>query len=271
MSYGNDLSVYVEDRTGDQGFNPALTGPFWLSPDVDIPAHTGVANQGSNDIQIRVHTHEEPILNEKIKTEVYVGNPSLAMSPSVGTKRIDPGLEFRPPGVAGTEPVADIPGGMATFPWTPSNDPTAVDGPGHRCLILRAFPESVTPPGDPFDVYNEPHEAQHNIEILATTKKIAGMNRGGAGVPGDERKIDKQTGLWWERLLTVGPGRRGKRYVAWAFDPEPGDYLGKGIRSALKEAKVRGFSPAGRPGPSATVRGKGSLLIGTKPRKHHHS
>jgi hypothetical protein len=100
----------------------------------------------------------------------------------------------------------------------------------------------VTPPTTPFDVPTEQHEAQHNIEILATTKKIGSMGRGGAGIPGDERKIDKQTGLWWERLLTVGPGRRGKRYVAWAFDPEPGDYLGKGIRKQLKEAKVKGFS-----------------------------
>jgi hypothetical protein len=36
-------------------------------------------------------------------------------------------------------------------------------------------------------------------------------------------------------------------------------------------ARVRGFSPAGRPGPYAKVRGKGSLLIGAKPRKHRRS
>jgi hypothetical protein len=112
---------------------------------------------------------------------------------------------------------------------------------------VRAFPQSLTPPTTPFDVPTEQHEAQHNIEILMTTKKMGSMRSGGAGVPGDERRVDKETGMWWERLLTVGPGRRGKRYVAWAFDPEPGDYLGKGIRRALKEAKVR-FSqepPAG--------------------------
>jgi hypothetical protein len=71
---------------------------------------------------------------------------------------------------------------------------------------------------------------------------MSSMGRGGAGTPDDPRRRDKETGLWWERLLTVGPGRRGKRYVAWAFDPEPGDYLGKGVRRALKEANVRGFS-----------------------------
>src|SRR5947207_8315976 len=129
MAYGGDVSVYVEDRAGDQGGTTG-PGPFWLSPDVDIPAHTGVAGQGSNDVQIRVHSHDEPILTEKISAEVYVGEPSLAMSPTVGTKRIDPGLTFRPLGVAGTEPVADILGGTSTFPWTPPSDPTHVDGTG---------------------------------------------------------------------------------------------------------------------------------------------
>jgi hypothetical protein len=165
------------------------------------------------------------------------------MSPTTSSARIDPGnLLFRPPGVAGTEPVANIAGGTLTFSWTPSSSASQPNGPGHRCLIVRAFPQSLTPPTTPFDVPTEQHEAQHNIEILSTTMKKASMSRGGAGVPGDERKVDKETGLWWERLLTVGPGRRGKRFVAWAFDPEPGEYLGKGIRRALKEANVRGFS-----------------------------
>jgi hypothetical protein len=247
MAYGTDATVYVEDIAGDLG-GPA-PGPWWLSPDVDIPAHSGTAFQGPNDVQIRVHTHEEPFLDEKIVAEVYACSPSLGMSPTVASSRIDPGnLLFRPPGVAGTEPVADFAGGTLTFSWTPSSSASAPNGPGHRCLIVRAFPQSVTPPTTPFDVPTESHEAQHNIEILATTKAMGSMNRGGAGVPGDERKVDKETGMWWERLLTVGPGRRGKRYVAWAFDPEPGDYLGKGIRRSLKEAKVRGFSqdpPAG--------------------------
>src|SRR3954471_12807153 len=121
MSYGGDVSGYVEDKLGDQGLNPAIGGPWWLSPDIDIPAHTGEAWQGVNQVQIRVHTHEEPILAEKITAEVYVGYPSMVLSPVTGTRRIDPGLTFRPPGVTGTEPVADIPGGTATFPWTPSN------------------------------------------------------------------------------------------------------------------------------------------------------
>jgi hypothetical protein len=249
MAYGTDLTVYVEDIAGDQG-GPA-PGPWWLSPDVDIPAHTGLALQGANDVQIRVHTHEEPFLDEKIVAEVYACTPSLGMSPTTASARIDPGnLKFRPPGVSGTEPLANVAGGTLTFSWTPSSSASQPNGPGHRCLIVRAFPESVTPPTTPFDVPTEQHEAQHNLEILATTMKKSSMNRGGAGVPGNERRIDKDTGLWWERFLTVGPGPRAKRYVGWAFDPEPGDYISKGVRRALREAGVRGFSQE-RP---ATVR-----------------
>jgi hypothetical protein len=238
LAYGTDVSVYVEDIAGDLG--GPLPGPWWLSPDVDIPAHSGTAFQGPNDVQIRVHTHEEPFLDEKIVAEVYACTPSLGMSPSVSSARIDPGnLVFRPPGVSGTEPVADGAGGTLTFSWTPGSAATQPNGPGHRCLVVRAFPQSVTPPTTPFDIPNEQHEAQHNIEILATTKAMGSMNRGGAGIPGNERRRDKETGLWWERLVTVAPGARGKRFVAWAFDPEPGEYIDRGVRRTLREAKIR--------------------------------
>jgi hypothetical protein len=240
MAYDGDVTVYVEDKLGDQGFDPALSGPFWLSPDVDIPAHTGEARQGVNQVQIRVHTHEEPILDKKITAEVYVGIPSLVMSPTNGTKRIDPGITFRPPGVAGTEPVADLAGGTATFPWTPSNTSSDIDGPGHRCLVVRAFPEGVMPPTDPFNVAMEPHEAQHNIEVLKTAMKKADMAHGGAGTEHDPRFRDTATGMWWERLGTLAGGDPGRRFVVWAFDPDPSHEVVLGIRHQL--GKFAGFS-----------------------------
>src|SRR4051794_33368289 len=117
MAFGNDVSVYVEDKAGDLGA-PGSPAPWWLSPDVDIPAHTGEAVQGANQVQVRVHTHEEPILDEKVVAEVYVGKPSLVLSPTTGTKRIDPGtLVFRPPNVPGPEPAAGEAGATLTFPW----------------------------------------------------------------------------------------------------------------------------------------------------------
>jgi hypothetical protein len=239
MAYGGDLSVYVEDTAGDLGATPP-TLPWWISPDIDIPAHTGEARQGPNQVQIRVHAHDEPILSEKITAEVYVGYPSMVLSPLVGTKRIDPGLTFRPAGVDGTEPVANVPGGTATFPWTPSNSDADADGPGHRCLVVRAFPQSVAPPTDPFTVPTEPHEAQHNIEVMKTLMKKADMAHGGAGTEHDPRFRDTDTDLWWERIATLAGGNPGRRYVVWALDPDPGHEVTRGIRHQL--GKFAGFS-----------------------------
>jgi hypothetical protein len=242
MAFGNDVSVYVEDKAGDLGA-PGSPAPWWLSPDVDIPAHTGEAVQGANQVQVRVHTHEEPILDEKVVAEVYVGKPSLVLSPTTGTKRIDPGtLVFRPPNIPGPEPAAGEAGATLTFPWTPSGLPADVDGPGHRCLIVRAFPVSVAPPSSPFDVPNEQHEAQHNIEVLTTTNASGNMAHAGAGTPHDPRRRDKATGLWWEQFATMGAKRRGKHFVVWAFDPEPNRQLVGSLSGPLKKAGCSGFS-----------------------------
>jgi hypothetical protein len=240
MPYGTDDSVYVEDKSGDLG--APGSSPFWLSPDVDIPAHSGQAVQGSNDVQIRVHAHEEPIVNEKIVAEVYVGKPGFVLSPTVGTRRIDPGnLLFRPINFPGTEPVAAEPGATLSFPWTPSAASADIDGPGHRCLIVRAFPQSVTPPTDPFDVGNEQHEAQHNIEVLTTTKTSGDMASGGDGTPKNPRRRDGKSGMWWEVFGTMAAKEPGKHFVVWAFDPEPNKLVG-GVRGALKRAGCTGFS-----------------------------
>jgi len=242
MAYGNDVSVYVEDKAGDLGA-PGST-PWWVSPDVDIPAHSGEAFQGANDVQVRVHSHEEPILDEKITAEVYVGQPGFVLSPTTGTKRIDPlgSLLFRPSAnVLGTEPIADETGATLSFSWTPSAD-ADIDGPGHRCLILRAFPVGVTPPSSPFDVPNEQHEAQHNIEILNTQMDMASMGAGGAGTQGDPRRRDEKTGMWWERLATMAVRKKGRRFVVWAFDPSPSRELVDVVRAALRKAKVDGIS-----------------------------
>lgn len=242
MAYGGDVTVYVEDKAGDLGA-PASPAPWWISPDVDIPAHSGEAVQGVNKVRVRVHAHEEPIIDQKILAEVYVGAPGFVLSPTTGTRRIDPGtLMFRPAGVAGSEPVVGEPGATLDFDWTPSASAADLDGPGHHCLVLRAFPVNVTPPNSPFDVPNEQHEAQHNIEILTTTTAFAIGGEGGAGTRKDPRKRDEATGMWWEELTTMAAGKRGRRFVVWAFDPNPSELLVAGLRGALGRAKFDGFS-----------------------------
>jgi hypothetical protein len=241
MAYGNDLTVYVEDKAGDVG-GPG-SSPFWLSPDVDILGHTGEAVQGANQVQIRVHANDEPVIDAKITAEVYVGQPGLVLSPTTGTKRIDDGtLLFRPANIAGPEPLANVAGATASFSWTPSASAADVDGPGHRCLIVRAFPANVTPPSSPFTVPTEQHEAQHNIEVLTTTRRKGSMDAGGAGTPKDPRRFDEATGMWWEGLVTMATKKRGRRFVVWAFDPSPSKELVASVKPALSEAKYTGIS-----------------------------
>jgi hypothetical protein len=250
MAYGSDISVYVEDQALDGGASPS-PAPWWLSPDIDIPAHPGLAVQGTNQVKIRVHVQDEPVVSELIVAEVYVGDPSLVLSPSSGTVRIDPGnLRFRTLAIQGPEPVATTAGGEATFDWTPSSTAGAVNGPGHRCLVLRAFPESVTPPTGSFDVPNEQHEAQRNIMILTTTTNPppsggGGSGGGGSGAPGDPLDPDRLTGLWRKSILTRALGKKGPRIVVWAFDPAPGKQIEAMVRAYLgKRRKFAGFSRA---------------------------
>jgi hypothetical protein len=254
MGYGSDTTVFVEDAAGDLGASPS-PAPWWLSPDIEILGHPGEAVQGPNQVQVRVHSHESPTINDRILGEVYVGLPSLVMSPSMNTVRIDPidpnMLIFRPPNLAGTEPIADVAGGTLTFEWTPTANAANPNGPGHRCLVLRAFPAEVVPPDVPFTVPNEQHEAQRNIEILTTTTASAPIGAGGNGTRDDPRGRDEETGMWWERFATLGVGpKRRPRFVVWAFDPEPDERLVADVRASLGKGELSGFSS--RP-PKATT------------------
>ena len=243
-TYGNDTIVFVDDQAGQGGAQPS-PAPWWLSPDVDIVGHSGEAVQGVNDVQIRVHAHEQPQLLGRIIAEVYVGAPGFVLSPTTGTVRIDgSNALFQPvnfPG-GGPEPIADEDGGTLTFQWTPSASSADIDGVGHRCLILRAYPDEVVPTADPFDVPNEQHEAQHNIEVLSTSNEMK-AGAAGAGTKEDPRRRDEETGQWWERFATLARAKGGRRFIVWAFDPKPHNRIVAGVRGSLPPKKsFRGFA-----------------------------
>jgi phage terminase large subunit-like protein len=48
--------------------------------------------------------------------------------------------------------------------------------------------------------------------------------------------------MWWEELTTMAAGKRGRRFVVWAFDPTPSQELVAGLRGALGRGKFNGFS-----------------------------
>ena len=157
-----DACIFLESTSGDGGNHTDPT--WWLSPDVRIagPDTQGRAVTGPNTVEIVTRWKSGcavPVGTGAVLVELWVGNPAVAMTPNNpnSTKQITT--------VGATGLVA---GGSVvnSIQWTPSTSPSAVDGPGHKCLIARCYPDSLTP--DPADFYlpQDPHAVQHNICVV---------------------------------------------------------------------------------------------------------
>ena len=157
----NDTCIYLEANAGDGGTHG---GVMWLSPDINV--NVGTANEskaiaGVNTVRVNTHKKNNCIpLNgndpASVLLEVYVGDPSLVLTP-ITTDKISPG------GFGFADPTGlTVAGVPLTFPWTPSG--SGPQTPGHRCLIAVAYPDSDSLPGGAFDITNQ-HIAQHNITI----------------------------------------------------------------------------------------------------------
>jgi hypothetical protein len=157
----NDTCIYLEGNSGDGG---AHSGVLWLSPDINInvgTANEGKATTGSNVVRAVTHRKSNCIpLNggepASVLIDVYVGDPSIVMTPGT-TDKISPSSLGFPD--ATTISVAGVP---QTFNWTPSG--SGNQSQGHKCLIAVAYPDTDSVPGGAFDVSNQ-HVAQHNITI----------------------------------------------------------------------------------------------------------
>lgn len=168
-----DTDIYLEAKPGDKGnhVDPVL----WLSEDLIISAPTlNVAKPAPtvNKVQVRIHRKGSTAFpaNSFVRVEVFVGNPSLAMSRTTNTTRI----------VNKTVPVTDIVpdtttlGGTAfTYDWTVGG--TTPEAPGHKCLIAQCYPTANNTPDPTFDL-KEQHTAQHNIAIEAAPAGPGGGN-----------------------------------------------------------------------------------------------
>ena len=152
--------IFMEATPGDGGVHSAAT--WWLSPDAIMTgADPSVANPGANTTNVRVHWKGNCALSgpSAVLFELYVGNPSLAMSP-LNTKQLAAPTVV--PGIAA--------GSAAVVPvnWTPSANAGDPDGPGHKCLVARAYPVGSTP--DPGDLSGhlptDQHYVQHNLTVV---------------------------------------------------------------------------------------------------------
>lgn len=94
--------------------------------------------------------------------ELWAANPALVMTPQNSVKI----------GSVESSNIPDPGSSHWIFPdvanyWAPSTDASSPDGPGHKCLIARGYPQGQTPDVEDFHCPDDPHLAQHNITILS--------------------------------------------------------------------------------------------------------
>jgi len=219
-----DTCFYMEAVSGDGGtHDPA--GTWWLSPDIQLTGPVSGPDNAdpgqTNPVVVKFHrksanTDCNTPGDESITVQLWVGNPSLAMAPNnpASTFMIaNIGSPMPAPGATGTQPVDwSVPSGL------PPDNPQA---PGHKCLIARCFPDSLSPSNSNFFLPDDPHLAQHNICI----------------VPCPEKKM-LQHQLHF-KVSTLNPGRERARLRA-VLDLKPREFVGRTVLTRLK--KVHGFN-----------------------------
>lgn len=164
-----DSCFYMEAVAGDGGTHNS-NGVWWLSPDIKLTGPTSGPDKAdpgqSNTVDVTFHRKAADSNcvtsgDESANVELWVGNPSLAMSPNnnASTRKIDLSPSILPAEGASV---------THTVNWTPPSGVPATDpeSPGHKCLIARCYPSSLTPSANNFFVPDDPHVAQRNICIV---------------------------------------------------------------------------------------------------------
>src|SRR6266481_5922870 len=162
-----DNCFFMEAISGDGGVhNPNAV--WWLSPDISLAGPVSGADKADpglvNPVHVKFHRQAGACItpgDESISVQLWVGNPSLVMAPNdpVSTTLV---------GFTGAQLPA--PGGntIQQIDWTPPSGlpPDNPQSSGHKCLVARCYPESLTPSVKSFFVPDDPHVAQHNICIV---------------------------------------------------------------------------------------------------------
>jgi hypothetical protein len=221
-----DTCIFMEAVPGDGGAHSG-TGAWWLSPDIRLTGATSGPDKADpgqhNALEITFHhkgaTCASPFA-ESVTVEVWAGNPSLVMAPNDPASTVRIGSIGSPFPTAGSTVVQPIdwvpPAGL------PASDPQSS---GHKCLIARCYPDSVTPSSSAFFVPDDPHVAQRNICIVP------------CGAPGAARR----PGPCRFKVSTLNPNRRKADTVTLRAiaDLKPGKFVRGVVLPQLK--RVAGF------------------------------
>jgi hypothetical protein len=228
-----DTCIYMEAVAGDNGVHqPWPPSAFWLSPDILLnnaplagpgggafPAPAYQAAVGANAIGVRVHSD----LNCKpsstdIEVHLYAGNPSLAMIPPPDPSTVEIASGIIDTTVNPLNPAGFV---LQLSDWTPSTNAANPDGPGHKCLIARAFPDNESPDSSNFHLPLDAHVVQHNICIQPCSQNAPPPGQGGAGGPDPKKELgpNPNTGMWDFPFHTVNPDPRNRAVVTVRAQP----------------------------------------------------
>lgn len=163
-----DTCFYMEAVAGDGGSH--TSDVWWLSPDIKLTGPVSGLDKADpgqvNPVEIRFHkkaanSNCESTGDENLVVELWVGNPALAMAPNNMQSTFNVEVIGAPLPPDGGSDVAHI-------NWTPPSGLPAEDpqSSGHKCLIARCYPASLTPDPTNFHVPDDQHVAQHNICIV---------------------------------------------------------------------------------------------------------
>jgi hypothetical protein len=152
---------------------------WWLSPAITLNGASAGAtanpNPTVNAVNVTFHRAGAdctlPAGTSGVVVSVYACVPGLAMNPADASKVTLLGSSaFIPLAQAAAGADTSLSGTSNAINWTASTDPTKPDGPGHKCLVAVAYPDSETPDPVCFHQAGGPgaadqHYAQLNIAI----------------------------------------------------------------------------------------------------------
>jgi len=163
-----DTCIFLEAVSGDGGLHNANV--WWLSPDIVLngpvsgPDKADPGQVNSVDVSFHRKGAESNCTfpgAESLTVELWVGNPSIAMTPGnqTSTKQIQ---------LIGTPLPAEGASGTQHINWSLGSNvpPSQPDSPGHKCLIARVYPDNLTASGASFFVPDDQHVAQRNICVV---------------------------------------------------------------------------------------------------------
>ena len=162
-----DTCIFMEAVSGDGGVHNG-SRVWWLSPDIVLNGPISGPDKADpgqiNPVNVTFYNKGGQCSStgdEAIVVELWVGNPSIAMTPDnpASTTQVgNMGSPMPQPGSSGSQLIN----------WTPPSGlpPSDPQSPGHKCLIARCYPDSLVASPTNFFVPDDPHVAQRNICIV---------------------------------------------------------------------------------------------------------